>query len=187
MAVIIEVAGVLRDAVRQLVGDDIEGAGKADEDDAVAVAEDHLGAVPEGVVVVLTVVNVALQFHAVVVDGIAMEDLLIKVPGRPEVVVRLVDGLVGGRRAALGAGDLAGRRPGMASIVDGTAFLRSAARGQLAENAPALKLARSDEQGPPSTAADALVLVLEQGVQDVGRNDAVQRVARLTHDADSLS
>ena len=50
----------------------LERAGEAVEHLAVAVAEDHALAVPEGVVVVLAVVHGGLERHAGAVDRVAL-------------------------------------------------------------------------------------------------------------------
>ncbi len=56
--------GVLDDAVGELVADHVEAGGEPAEDLPVPVAEDHAGAVPEGVLVTLAVVDGAEQPQA---------------------------------------------------------------------------------------------------------------------------
>jgi hypothetical protein len=69
-------AGVLRDAVGELVPDHVQAVGEVGEQGAVAVAEPHVAfAVPEGVVVVGVEMHHPVDRHALVVDGIAVEDL----------------------------------------------------------------------------------------------------------------
>lgn len=71
-----QVGLVLGDAVRQLVTDHVEAGGEAVEQPLVggqvlvAVAVDHLLAVPKGVVVALLVVDGGVERQAVVVNGI---------------------------------------------------------------------------------------------------------------------
>ena len=55
-------------AVRQLVADHVDGDGETVEDLAVAVAEHHLLAVPEGVLVLLAVVHAANQRQPLVIQ-----------------------------------------------------------------------------------------------------------------------
>ena len=57
LALVGQVGRELRDGVRQLVAEHVDRLGEPVEDPAVPVAEDQLGAVPEGVVVVLLVVH----------------------------------------------------------------------------------------------------------------------------------
>ena len=55
-------------AVRQLVADHVDGDGETVEDFAVAVAEHHLLAVPEGVLVLLAVMYAADQRQPLVIQ-----------------------------------------------------------------------------------------------------------------------
>ena len=89
----------------ELVADDVQRPGEAQEQLAVAVAEHHAPAVPERVVVVLPVVDDAAQRHALVVDRVAPVGLEPEVVGRAEAVVGLVGRGVAGRRLALCADD----------------------------------------------------------------------------------
>src|SRR5438067_660541 len=73
-----EVRAVLRHAVRELVGDDIERFGEATEHPPVAVAVDHLPAVPLRVVEVRAVVHGRFEREAAAVDGVAAVDLPIE-------------------------------------------------------------------------------------------------------------
>ncbi len=73
--ILVDQAGAeMDDAVGQLVPDDIEGDGESVEQPVglgqvlVAVAVDHLAAVPKGVVVSLPVVHGGIEPHAVVVE-----------------------------------------------------------------------------------------------------------------------
>ena len=79
------------DAVGQLMPDHVQGNREAVEDDAVAVAEHHLVAVPEGVVEVLVVVDGGDQRQSVIIDRIALIVLQIEIEGAAEAVVSLVD------------------------------------------------------------------------------------------------
>ena len=77
--------------------------GEAVEEVAVAVAEHHLLAVPERVVVAAPVVDGRVEMQALVVDRIAVVDVGEEIERRAEPVVRLVRLDVGERRRAFGA------------------------------------------------------------------------------------
>ena len=64
--------GVLGDAVRELVADDVEGPGEPVEDDPVTVAEDHLPSIPERVVVPVAVVDGGQERHALAVQRVSV-------------------------------------------------------------------------------------------------------------------
>jgi len=117
LAVVVQTRGVLGDAVRQLVADHV-GGDEGDEDDTVAVAVGHAGAVPEGVVVVATVVDGAHQVHAVAVDGVPAEFLLEEVAHAAVVVVGIVGGLVAGGLVAFEASTGAGQARRVLGVVD---------------------------------------------------------------------
>ena len=67
---------VLGDPVGELVADHVDRDGEPVEDGAVAVAEDHLGAVPERVVVATAVVHRAEQREPLAVEGVAAVGLV---------------------------------------------------------------------------------------------------------------
>src|SRR5215211_273507 len=77
----------------QLMADDAEGLGETLKDFAVAVTEDHLGAVPEGVVVQLAEVHGGVQGQTPAVDGVPAEDVRVE----PVRMAKPVIGLVSGR------------------------------------------------------------------------------------------
>ena len=91
LALVVQAGGVLGDPVGELVADDVEAAGERQEDHAVAVAEDHLGAVPEGVVVAGAEVHRGDQRQALAVERVATVRLLPQLPGGAEPVVGLGD------------------------------------------------------------------------------------------------
>ena len=91
LVLVVQAGGVLGDAVGELVADDVDAAGERQEDDAVTVAEDHLGAVPEGVVVAGAVVHARDQRQALAVERVAAVGLLPQLPGGAEPVVGLGD------------------------------------------------------------------------------------------------
>jgi hypothetical protein len=87
--------------VGEFVTGHVDGAGEGVEQPAVTVAVDHLVAVPEGVVVVLAVVDGGIERQSGTVDGVALVHLRVQVEGRAEPVVVLVDGLVAARSVSL--------------------------------------------------------------------------------------
>jgi hypothetical protein len=117
LAVVLQAAGVLGDAVEHLVPDHIEQDERR-EDDTVTVAVRHLAGVPEGVVVALTVVHGTDQVHAQAVDGITTEDDLEEVAHHAVEVVGVVDDLVGRRRVTFAANLGAGQALGVLGVVD---------------------------------------------------------------------
>ena len=92
-------------AVPELVADHVERAGHHAEHLAVAVAEHHALAVPEGVGVLLAEVDHAAERHARVVDRVAAVCLEPEVEGVAEAVVGLVGRDVARRRIALASDD----------------------------------------------------------------------------------
>ena len=103
LAAVGQARGVLRDAVGQLVGDDVEAGGAAPEDHAVAVPEDHLVPVPEGVVVALSVVHGREEGQAACVEAVPAVHLEEEPMGQPQSVIRLVGGRIARRRLPLRA------------------------------------------------------------------------------------
>lgn len=82
------------------MADDVQGLGEV-VDELVAVAKDHLLRVPVGITVVGAEVDGADEAEALVVDGVAVEDLGVKVKGVAEVIEAFLDGVVLGRRGGL--------------------------------------------------------------------------------------
>src|SRR4051812_38990392 len=85
------------------MADDIEREGEALEDLTVAVAEHHLLAVPEGVVVILAVMDRGIEWLALIVNRVAPEHLPVEVERVTEPVISLIDSVVVGGVLALGA------------------------------------------------------------------------------------
>src|SRR5262245_41290238 len=106
---VFEAGCVLSDAVRQFVADHVNGDGEAVEMVAIAVAEEHLLAVPFGIVVLLAIVNGADQRQAVVIEGIAPEGRLVKLVGGAQAVVGFIGGRIATCRISL-APDLGSRQ-----------------------------------------------------------------------------
>jgi len=79
--------------VTYLMADDVQGLGEV-VDELVAVAKDHLLRVPVRVAIVCAEVDGADEAQALVVDGVAVEDLGVEVKGVAEVVVTFLDGVV---------------------------------------------------------------------------------------------
>lgn len=82
--------GVLRHAVRQLVGDDRHGSREPPQHDAVTVDQDHLRALPERVVVALPVVHGGNHGARTRVEGVASVDTAEQLVGDADPVVGLV-------------------------------------------------------------------------------------------------
>src|SRR5215472_18888672 len=109
----------------ELMADDVQALGRLGKQLAVTVAEEHVtSAVPERVVVAGAVVDEALDGHALVVDRVAPEDLPVQVIGVAEVVVGLVDRVVGYRRVAVAAGKRPWRLRGRVLLVEDLAARR---------------------------------------------------------------
>ena len=123
---------VLGDAMGEFVADHVESDGEAVEELPVAVAEHHLPAVPERVVVVLPVMDRGAERHALVVDRVAPEDLAGRSPryGRGRRRPRRPRVARGG--GALGADDGAGQGLRIAGGVD-----RPLLNGDQTQDAPA--------------------------------------------------
>src|SRR5712691_6127035 len=96
-----EIGGVLCDAVGQLVADYVDALGRLGQEFAVAIAKYHAGAVPEGVVVLLPVVDDAVQFHSSVIDRVALVRVPIELARRAEAVIGLVYSRIADGIAAL--------------------------------------------------------------------------------------
>ncbi len=105
LVLVAQPGGVLGDGVGELVPEHVDGLGEAVEDLAVAVAEDQLGAVPEGVHVVVAVVHRQGDGRARAVVGRAVEDLREEPERAEDAIGRLVDRGVS-RRRVTGAADL---------------------------------------------------------------------------------
>ncbi len=101
-----EPRGVLGHAVGELVADHVDADREVVEVGAVTVAEDHLLAVPEGVVVLLLVVHRRDEGKALGVERVALERRPVELPRRAEAVVGAVHRVVGGRRLALATNQL---------------------------------------------------------------------------------
>jgi hypothetical protein len=98
--------GVLRDAVRQFVADDVERFGEAVEQLSVAVAVDHLLPVPQRVRVVHAVVNRGVERETASVDGAASVNLRVEIVRDPCAVVGLAGSYIRDRLRAFAAQQL---------------------------------------------------------------------------------
>src|SRR5438093_10685075 len=83
---------MLRNTVRQLVPNDIEGLGEAIEEDSIPVPVDHLPAVPKRVVILPRVVDGRVEPEAPVVYRVAVVLGCVQVVSCSRAIVRLVDG-----------------------------------------------------------------------------------------------
>ncbi len=109
---------VLRHRVAELVAEHVEGPGEATEHLAVAVAEDQLVTVPEGVVVVAAVVDGRDDRGALVVVGTPRQHRCEEVQGRGQTGGGLVDGGVAGLAVSGRAHEGAGQRRAVFGVVD---------------------------------------------------------------------
>ena len=161
---------LLRERVRQLVAEHVDRLGEPVEDLLVAVAEHELGAVPEGVVVVLAVVHRGQHPGTVPVVGVAPEDLAVERQGRGDPGGRLVDRHVAGLRLAGRAHQLAGQRRRVAGRVDRPvthdghrrtlAGLTRGAQGGV------------EDQGVGRAPREVLVVAGTDPLEEVGRDEA---------------
>ncbi len=152
LALVDQAGGLLGDAVRHLVTDDVvDDEGR--EELAVAVAVRHLAAVPEGVVVLATVVHGADEGHALVVDRVALHDLGEEVLDAAVEGVRVVDDGIAGGGIAFEARLGAGQRLLVLRVVD-LALTGAGASEQAGETA-----------GESETLLNQ-ALVLDQGVEE---------------------
>ena len=101
------------------MADHVDGLGEALEDLAVAIAEDQLGAVPEGVGVVTVVVDGHHDLGTPAVVGVAAVDLLEEGQRAGDAGRGLVDALVTRLRLTRGAHLLPGEVGAVAGRVDG--------------------------------------------------------------------
>src|SRR4029077_12510890 len=123
---VFEPSGELCNAVRELVCDHVECLRElADLKDLVAaIAEDHLGAIPERVLEAHAEVDGRDQLHSFVVDAVTSPNVAIEVVSLARVLENVVDRLIARGRVALAA--LAGARKlgtsAMRHVVDGLAL-----------------------------------------------------------------
>jgi hypothetical protein len=179
LAEVAEVGRVLGQAVRQFVGDDVDRDGEVEEDLAVTVAEDHLFAVPEGVPVLLVVVDGRVQRQSGAVDGAASVGGE-QFEGGAEARVRPVDGGVLDGLLTLAAGSDAGQVGAAPGVVDGPARpvgrgCDRARRGAQHRGQPAAGALRGvGLEGAPGRAGHGGVVGPGELVEDVRRHDAAE-------------
>src|ERR1700722_13038277 len=75
----------------QLMSDDIERNREAVENRPIAIAEHHLLAIPEGVVVLLPIMHRCVERQALSIDRIALINLEVKVERMTEAVISFVN------------------------------------------------------------------------------------------------
>ncbi len=189
LVLVVQARGELGDAVRELVADDVDAAGERQEDHAVTVAEDHLGAVPEGVVVVAAEVHRGDEGQASAVERVAAVGVLPEVPGGAEPVVGLADLAVTGVGVALAAHEGAGQGGAPLGVVDGAlrGVGRAACRARRSLLAPGCRSGGAqldaaclaqlgvDVEGGLGVRGDVRVVGGGQRLEDVRRHDRAQR------------
>lgn len=119
VAPVAEVGSGLDNSVGEFVADDRGVTSKVREGDAVSVSVDHLLSVPEGVVVVLVVVDGGEDIRAVAVPGVAAKVVEVEGVADASVVVGLVDEVIRAVGAALDLDDGSGEVLGVVSVEDG--------------------------------------------------------------------
>ena len=168
-----EPGGLLRERVRQLVAEHVDRLGEPVEDLLVAVAEDELGAVPEGVVVVRAVVHRGQHPGTVPVVGVATEDLAVEREGRGDPGGRLVDRRVAGLPLAGRAHQPSGQRRRVAGRVDrpvtGDGHVHTPAGGTRGAQRGV------EDQGVRRAKRQVLVVAGTQPLEEVRRDEAADR------------
>ena len=91
---------MLGHAVREFMPDDVHGQREAIEEVSVAIAIDHLLAIPEGIVVGSLIVHGGIQRHAVAVQRVAFVHAPEEVVRQTGAIVGLIDGGIGAGRIA---------------------------------------------------------------------------------------
>jgi hypothetical protein len=124
LTVIPESRGELRETVRKLMGDHIDGRGEAREDTSIGVAVNHLTAVPERVLEGLAVVHGGVETHSLAIDGGSPKDVGEKIVRRTAAVVGLVDLDIRTARLVLAEHEFAGQTESVVSGVDVATFPR---------------------------------------------------------------
>ena len=107
-------------AVRQLVRHHVDSDGETVEDFAVSVAKYHLLTVPEGVLVLLAIVNGAAQRQPLVIQRIALIRLPEEIIGNAEIVPGFFGGDIVVFRLTLFTHQRAGQAFGVLRIVNFT-------------------------------------------------------------------
>ena len=115
-----EVGGVLRHAVRQLMTNDVDRDGETSEQlqRFIAIAVDHLLAVPERVVVVVLVVNGGIQAQSTPIHRVTRVDIVIEVVSRARAIIGFVHRDVGAGWVTLATHFAARQGGAVRSVVD---------------------------------------------------------------------
>src|SRR3712207_2213585 len=129
-------------AVCELMGDHVKGAGKVGEQDAIAVAEYHLLAIPERVVVAGIEVDVSIEAHPSIIDRIPAQHLAIERAGGSQAFKCACDGLVARCLTLLRPDQNSASDPGsVLTVEDAPAPVRGSGRETDAEGRPERALA----------------------------------------------
>ena len=128
---VVQLGSVLCHTVRELVPDDIDGDGEAVEQLPVAIAVDHLLAIPEGVVILPIVVYGGVQAQAVSINRVALVDIPVEVIGGTSALICFIDSWIADSRAALIPNQRAGQRCAICSSVYPPAFTSHLSRGEM--------------------------------------------------------
>src|SRR5689334_10486103 len=101
LAMIFKTRRVFGNAVRQLMGDHVEGAREVGEDHVVSVTEDHLLTVPERIVILEASMYIRIEAHSFIVDGVSRINLPVEIACRAKSVKGAIDGRIVRCTAAL--------------------------------------------------------------------------------------
>ncbi len=189
LAAVLQARLVLGDAVRELVTDHVHGHREAVEELPVAVAVDHLTAIPECVVELHSVMDARIELRPPVVDRVAQKDLGEEPPGGFGAVEGLHRRLVGRLQiAAVLQDQLPWQTAFVAGVVDVT--LERARRGGRGQAEKAMAAARAQLVRGAHRGGDAATqlrrAVLRHVVQHVGRDDRTRWFGYVAQDVDSF-
>ena len=158
------------------MANDIDALCKALKDFSIAVAVDHLAAVPKCVVVILAVVHRRIEAQPLVVDRVSVADCFIKIVDIAAVIVGFVYCSIFYRFTTFASDACAGKRFGAMGVVNGAAFCSGdRVNRQQAGNISLAADARRQSQGLHRPRALLFFSPLNDIVQDVRRNDLTNR------------
>src|SRR5580765_3507922 len=111
--------------MRELVPNHVRRASKAGKDNVIAIAEHHLLAIPECVVIIFAEMDRRHQWQAGIVNRVAMVNVEIEVEGVAQSVISLVHRDVSDGRVAFRADEFAGKMLSVSSVKNGPLWVRS--------------------------------------------------------------
>src|SRR5258708_2276857 len=102
----------------KLMADHIQGRCEPLKDVAVSISEDHLRAIPECIVVVLSKMDGGVERQSLAINGVALEDIPVEIIGMSKPVVCFIRRNVSYRWSAFAAYDLTRQVLRMLGIID---------------------------------------------------------------------